>query len=129
KKRQKKYYKEFLKHAQDWLGPLSIEQKAKVDTWSKTLEPFEELNLQQQKIWGEKLAEILAQRQNQDVLLTGLKGLVFHRTDDWQPELEKILDRNQEMTYEVIAELLNGLNEKQRGHLKRKFDDYIQIFS
>lgn len=129
RKRQKTYYKKFLKHAQDWLGPLSKEQKEKVETWSKTLEPFEELNLQQQKIWEEKLAEILEQRENKAALLTGLKGLMFHRTDDWQPDLEKILDRNQEMTYGLIAELLEGMNERQKEHLNRKMDDYIQTFS
>lgn len=129
RKRQKTYYKKFLKHAQDWLGPLSSEQKGKVESWSKSLEPFEELNLQQQKIWEEKLAAILAKRQDPDVLLEGLKGLMFHRTDDWQPELEKILDRNQAMTYGLIAELLNGMDKKQREHLNKKIDDYIKLFA
>lgn len=128
RKRQKTYYKKFLKHAQDWLGPLSSEQKDKVETWSKSLEPFEELNLQQQKIWEEKLAEILAKRQNTDTLLEGLKTLMFHRTDDWQPELEKILDRNQAMSYELIAELLNELDEKQREHMNKKIEDYVKLF-
>ena len=129
RKRQKTYYKKFLKHAQDWLGPLSKEQKAKVETWSKTLEPFEELNLQQQKIWEEKLAAILTQRENKTALLAGLKTLMFHRTDDWQPDLEKILDRNQEMTYELIAELLNGMDEKQREHMNKKIEDYVKLFA
>lgn len=128
RKRQKTYYKKFLKHAQDWLGPLSSEQKDKVETWSKSLEPFEELNLQQQKIWEEKLADILAKRQDPGVLMEGLKTLMFHRTDDWQPELEKILDRNQAMTYELIAELLNGMNEKQREHMNKKIEDYVKLF-
>lgn len=128
-KRQKKYYKEFLKHAQDWLGPLSKDQKHHIKTWSQTLEPFEQLNLQQQKIWEEQLGEILAQRQDKAALLNGLKSLVFHRTDDWQPELEKVLDRNQEITYSAIAALLNGINEKQREHLNRKFNDYMRIFT
>lgn len=128
-KRQKKYYKQFLKHAQNWLGSLSKEQKAKVQVWSNELEAFEELNFQQQKIWEEKLAAILANRENKAELLKELKGLMFHRTDDWQPELEEILDRNQEMTYELIAELLNGMNEKQREHMNRKLDDYVKTFS
>lgn len=128
RKRQKTYYKKFLKHAQDWLGPLSSEQKDKVETWSKSLEPFEELNLQQQKIWEEKLAAILAKRENTETLLEGLKTLMFHRTDDWQPDLEKILDRNQELTYGLIAELINGMGEKQRTHLDKKIEDYVKLF-
>lgn len=128
RKRQKTYYKKFLKHAQDWLGPLSKEQKAKVESWSKTLEPFEELNLQQQQIWEEKLAAILTQREDKTALLAGLKTLMFHRTDDWQPNLEEILDRNQEMTYELISELLNGMDEKQRVHMNKKIEDYVKLF-
>lgn len=128
-KRQSKYAKEFIKHTQDWLGPLSKSQKKQVDVWSTELEPFEQLNFQQQKIWEEKLAEILANRAYKTVLLRGLQGLAFHRTDDWQPELEKILDRNQEITYTLIAKLLNDMSDRQRERMNRKLDGYIKIFT
>jgi hypothetical protein len=129
KKRQKLYYKKFLKYAQEWLGTLSKAQKENVKIWSAQLEPFETLNLQQQKIWEQELEKILSQRHDKPALLKGLQGLMFHRTDNWQPELEAILDRNQALTYQLIADLLNGMSEGQRKHLNKKFDDYRKIFT
>ncbi|MCR6652612.1 MAG: DUF6279 family lipoprotein [Cellvibrionaceae bacterium] len=128
KKRQRIYYKKFIKHAQDWLGTLSKAQKEQVKTWSEQLEPFETLNLEQQKIWEQDLEKILAQRQDKTALLKDLQNLMFHRTDNWQPELEKILDRNQALSYELIANLLNGMSEGQRKHMNKKIEDYVKLF-
>lgn len=128
KKRQRIYYKKFIKHAQDWLGTLSKAQKEQVKTWSEQLEPFETLNLEQQKIWEQDLEKILAHRQDKTALLKGLQNLMFHRTDNWQPELEKILDRNQALSYELIANLLNGMSEGQRKHMDKKIEDYVKLF-
>lgn len=128
KKRQRIYYKKFIKHAQDWLGTLSKAQKEQVKTWSEQLEPFETLNLEQQKIWEQDLEKILAQRQDKTALIKGLQNLMFHRTDNWQPELEKILDRNQALSYELIANLLNGMSEGQRKHMNKKIEDYVKLF-
>lgn len=128
KKRQRIYYKKFIKHAQDWLGTLSKSQKEQVKTWSEQLEPFETLNLEQQKIWEQDLEKILAQRQDKTALLKGLQNLMFHRTDNWQPELEAILDRNQALSYQLIADLLNGMSEGQRKHMNKKIEDYVRLF-
>lgn len=127
-KRQKLYYKKFLKHSQDWLGTLSKAQKEQVRTWSEQLEPFETLNLEQQKIWEQDLEKILAQRHDKTALFKGLQNLMFHRTDNWQPELEKILDRNQALSYQLIADLLNGMSEGQRKHMNKKIEDYVRLF-
>lgn len=128
KKQAKKRYKDFLKYFGDWIGNLSSAQKQQIQQWSEALEPYEKLNHAQQKIWEENLAEILAQRDDQEALLAGLRALMFHRTDNWQPELEAIMDRNQERTYALLADLLNNLNDKQTAHLHNKLDEYQKIF-
>jgi len=128
-KLEKKYVKEFSKHAEEWLGNLTKEQKTKVTTWALQLKPFETLNLEQQKIWENDLAKILANRQDKAALLKGMKNLMFHRTDNWQPELKKILDHNQALTYELIAELVNGMETKQRERMNERIREYIQLFT
>lgn len=128
RKLEKKYVKEFTKHAEEWLGDLTKEQKAKVATWASELKPFETLNLEQQKIWENDLAKTLANRQDKTALLAGLKNLMFHRTDNWQPELEEILDHNQALTYELIAELVNGMEKKQRERMNERIDEYVTLF-
>jgi hypothetical protein len=127
-KKIKKRHDEFADYFSDWVGRLDPNQKKQIRQWAESLEPYESLNLQQQKIWENDLQKILAQRSDPEILLKGLQGLMFHRTDNWQPELEQIMDRNQVRTYEVLAELLNDLSDKQRQHLHKKLMEYRQIF-
>lgn len=126
KKRQKKRYKDFMKQADRWFGRLGSEQKAQVEKWSESLLPYEELNAQQQLIWQQQLKDLLAQREQPEKLEKGLRELMFYRTDNWLPELEKVLDRNQEITYEVVAKLINGLTPKQKRHFQEKLHDYAK---
>lgn len=127
-KQVKKRQEEFIKYFSDWVGRLDSRQKKQIAQWAQSLQPYEQLNLRQQKIWEDNLRAILAQRQDPEKLLAGLQGLMFHRTDNWQPELEQIMDHNQKRTYEVLAKLVNELNEKQRKHLFDKLADYRKVF-
>lgn len=128
-KRAQKYAKEYTKHAQRWIGPLSKKQKEQVKQWSLSLTPFEELNLEQQKIWEETFEKILAQRHNKALLLKEMQNLMLYRTDSWQPELKERMDHNQTISYQLIADHLNGLSNEQKKHLNKKLDDYIRILT
>lgn len=127
-KQIKKRHKEFEKYFSDWVGRLDAQQNKQVRQWAESLKPYEALNLQQQKIWEDDLKKILAQRSDPELLLKALQGLTFHRSDNWQPELEKVMDHNQVRTYEVLADLLNNLSDKQRKHLHDTLKKYQQIF-
>lgn len=127
-KQIKKRRDEFIKYLSDWVGRLDSQQKKQIQLWAESMKPYEALNLQQQIIWEDDLAKTLAQRDDPDVLLAGLQNLVFHRSDNWQPELEEIMDHNQERTYALLADMLNNLSEKQRSHLQRTLTEYQKIF-
>ncbi len=129
KKQIQHRYKEFLKHFRRWAGEPTKNQLEQVRKWSEEIEPFEALNLAQQKVWEDELARLLAQRADAEALLQGMRGLMVHRTDNWQPELEQVMDRNQDRTYALLADLLNGLNEKQKTHLQKQLADYRKIFT
>jgi len=127
-KQIKKRRDELTKHLNDWVGRLDAQQKKQIQLWAESMQPYETLNLQQHLIWEDALKQTLAQRKNSEMLLAGLQKLVFHRSDNWQPELEQVMDRNQERTYAVLADLLNNLSEKQRSHLQIKLREYQKIF-
>lgn len=126
-KQLKKRVEDFTDHFKPWVGSLNKQQKARIQLWSQQLKPYEALNVEQQKRWEGQLKETLANRHDADALEAGLRGLMFYRTDTWLPELEKILDYNQALTYQLIEDLLKSLSEKQYQHMLEELHDYARI--
>lgn len=127
KKRAKERYKKFEDQAERWFGRLSREQKTLIKDWSASVQPYEALNAKQHAVWQKQLATLMSQRNDADRLAKGLRELMFYRTDNWLPELEKVLDHNQEITYGVVAQLINGLSDKQEKHFREKLLEYATI--
>lgn len=126
KKQAEKRYDDFVDYFKPWVGSLDRTQKEAIRRWSESLLPFETLNVEQQKLWERRLGSILENRKEAN-LDTKLRELMFYRTDNWLPELEKVLDQNQAQTYQLIAQLVNGLSDKQKRHLLDELRDYAQI--
>lgn len=122
-------YETFEKHFKRWLGSPTRQQKQQIQQWALSLEPYEALTAKQQLAWQQQLDELLAKREHKDALLQGLKALVIHRTDNWDPKLAHIVGNNQQRTYLLIADLLNNLTPKQRQHLAKETHDYAKIFN
>lgn len=127
-----KKYKRRANEIKDKIGPffgrLTKEQKGWIDEWARALSPYEELTLKQQEIWAKKLEQALELKDDEQALLAILDDVMFYRTDDWDPELEKILDHNQDITYELLAKLVNGQTEKQRKKMFKKLKNYQNDF-
>ncbi len=125
---QKKLIKRRKSELTDRLGPFfgrfTDEQKVWIEEWAHALEPYEALTLNQQKLWEKELKAALDVRENKKELGKRLDGIMLYRTDDWDPELEKILDKNQALTYTLIAKLLNNRTEKQTERFVRKLSAY-----
>jgi Family of unknown function (DUF6279) len=128
KKQIKKRNQEFIVYFKQWLSAPEPSQKAKIEAWAKTMEPYEQATAKQQLLWETRLAEVLKHRQNPEALEQGLNELMFYRTDNWDTQLQGIMDRNQQKTYSLIADLLNHLTTKQRRHLNKKLTDLAQTF-
>lgn len=122
-------YDKFHGHFKDWLGRPSKQQRKQIEAWAKSLEPFETGSAKQRKVLEQQFAALLAQRQDVEALEKGLKGLVFYRSDTWAPDLKEVVDRNQARTYELIADLLNNMSDKQREHFNKKAESFVQIFN
>jgi Family of unknown function (DUF6279) len=128
KKQIKKRNQEFIDYFKQWLGAPEQSQKTKIETWANTVEPYEEATAKQQLLWETRLREVMKHRQNPKTLEQGLSELMFYRTDNWDAQLQGIMDRNQQRTYNLLADLLNHLTTKQRQHLNKKLTDLAQTF-
>ena len=111
-----------------FFGRFSKEQKTFIDTWAKQLRPYEDHTYKQYALWGEMLQEAFAVRDDREALSEKLRVIVLYRTDDWDPELEAVLDKNQEITYELIAKLINTQTDKQRKKFIHKLNGFEEDF-
>lgn len=128
KERIKKRYDDFEERLNPWIGALNREQKQWLKDWSENLEAQESLTAQQYQTWQEQFADLMTQRADADALLQGLQELMFYRKDGWDPEFREILDRNQQRTLELTAQLINNLTTRQTRRLNQRFDRYIRDF-
>ncbi|WP_045857178.1 DUF6279 family lipoprotein [Teredinibacter purpureus] len=110
------------------LNNFNDEQKQKLREWSETMLPFEALTLRQQEIWAEELLEALTHRKDRAQLDTTIRKLLFVHTDEWNEELEIRMDKNQSITYAMLADLLNGRTPAQQKRMKQKISGYITDF-
>jgi len=128
KKRVKIQINELKSRLGPFFGRFTPEQKAWIEQWTAELKPYEKLTLEQQETWAGNVAEAFAVRNDKQQLRAKLEHVMFYRTDDWNPELQAALDFNQEITYDLVARLINSQSDKQRGKLVKKLTSYQQDF-
>lgn len=127
-KKRKKRVDELTDQTSRFFGKLSSEQKSWAENWSRQLKPYENLTLEQQKTWAKKVEEALRVREDKEKLSRLTDEIVFYRTDDWDQELQERLDHNQDISYELVAKIVNSLSTSQRKKMFSKLEEYKQDF-
>ncbi len=129
KKQAKRRKNELLDYIAPFFGSFTNEQKQWIDDWStKEVKPYEILTLKQQTIWSGEVENALNARHNKSKLNTLVDEVMLYRTDDWDPELEAILDHNQAVSYALMARLVNSQTPKQRKKMFSKLKSYQRDF-
>ncbi len=126
KKRLKQRKHDLTDHIGRFFGRFTDAQKLLLDEWAAAIRPFETQSLEQQVIWAKRVDDAMAVRDNKAQLRERLGSIVLYRTDDWDPALQATLDYNQDITYILIAELVNSQTDKQRQRMLKKLEAYIQ---
>lgn len=126
-KQLKKRYDDLVDVLDPWFGRFTDEQKQLVQHWTQQLKPYEQLNLLQQNIWATEFNVLLENRTDKIKLHSGLKKLFYVHSDKLEPELQAILEHNQELSYKLLSTLVNSLTPKQKQNFLDKLDDYIKI--
>lgn len=111
-----------------FFGRFTDQQQTWVESWARDMEYYEPLMLTQQEDWARTLEQVLSKRHDKEFLDASLRKLMFYRSDDWHPELEKMIDVNQALSLEMMANFVNHLAPRQREKLNKKLDKYIEVF-
>jgi formate dehydrogenase maturation protein FdhE len=126
KKQRKLRVEEIRSYVDRFIGRFSSQQKDLLSQWAESMQAYEALLLKQKQQWKSDVAAAMVVREDKTLLAEHLAGLVVYRTDDWDPELEAILDHNQELTFDMLAQLFNSRSESQRAKTRKKIQSYIE---
>jgi hypothetical protein len=122
------YVERLQEQAERWVGPLREDQLEQVRVWSEAFEPLGELGMAQRQRWQQRLAELLAQRDQRAVLERGLGELLVQPDRLRLPEYAARIERNRARTVEFITTLVASLDAEQRATLATQVDNYAGAF-
>lgn len=123
---QKRRINDVTRYISGFFGPFTDQQKTMLQDWEESLTPHEALMIEQQKEWEKAFLHSMDFRDNRPELEKRIRTVLAFRTDNWDPELQKVLDKNQALTFNMLADLFNSQTPKQRQKLEKKFDQYIR---
>lgn len=124
---QRRRIKDLTRYIGPFFGSFTHQQKQRLKDWENRLSPYEELLIKQQEQWQADFLKAMEYRQTPNKLKEKLSALVLYRTDNWNEKLQKRLDTNQTLTYEMMANLFNSRSQQQRKKTEKKLNHYIEI--
>lgn len=122
---QKRRIRDITRYIGGFFGRFTDEQKQRLADWESSLEPHEPYMVKQQLQWQSDFVDAMRFQAQPRELQVRLKNLMLYRTDNWDIELQRRLDANQDLTFIMLADLFNSQTEKQRNKMEKKFDQYI----
>jgi len=122
---QKRRINDLTRYVGGFFGAFTEEQEALLKNWESNLVPHEQLMMTQQIIWQNEFIDAMNYQDDLAELQKRIHALMLVRTDNWDPELQRVLDINQRATFDMLATLFNSQTPKQRKKLEKKFDQYI----
>jgi hypothetical protein len=113
-----------LKSIKKYMGRLSDTQKNRITAWSDQVLPFAAAASAEQDKWEQLLAKLLANPSLPEYSAQ-LKSLLLYDFSTWQEGHKKIMEHNQAVTYQLMADILNSRTSTQNASLLEKLDEYI----
>ncbi|MEY4589516.1 MAG: hypothetical protein RL497_1592 [Pseudomonadota bacterium] len=114
-----------LKSIKKYMGRLNNTQKTRITRWSQDLKPFGAAASQEQDQWEQLMAQLLSQPTAADYSAQ-LKKLLLHDITDWSQKNRAIMEFNQNLSYELMADTLNSRSPEQNASLIEKLNAYIE---
>lgn len=113
-----------LKSIKKYMGRLSGPQKALVASWSQAVQPFGPAASEEQDKWELLMGQLLEQPAAPN-FTSKLKSLMLYDFSSWETAHRQVMEHNQAISYQLMADLLNSRSAEQNASLLEKLDVYI----
>jgi exonuclease VII large subunit len=108
-------YERALDSAREYLGPLSDEQLALLETFSRSMQRSDRYWLQERAQWLTELTVLLERNPGWQ---QRVRDAIEARRQNLSPEYQRVYEHNMQAIFEVVAKLLNSRSERQDEHLR-----------
>jgi hypothetical protein len=114
-----------LKSIKKYMGRLSDEQKSHITAWSQAIKPFAAAASKEQDQWELLMAQLLSLPNNPNYI-PQLKALMMYDFASWDTPNRQIMEHNQTISYQLMADMLNSRSPEQTASLIEKLNTYIE---
>lgn len=122
--RQKRRLKSALRFLQRFTGRLSVEQRALVELRLTGMQDNSEAWLERRRQWQGRLFSLLRERPPGRDLEAALRDMALNPDQFDSAGYRRQVEDNRRIIMGMLAEVINGLNPRQRGHLVGKINEY-----
>jgi hypothetical protein len=122
--REKNRNKSAIRSMQDFTGKLNAEQKELLRTSLANMEDSSEQWIDYQREWQTRFRNLIETRPSEEEYRAELTQLFVYPRNFHTPEYRTIVDANRVIFIEMMAELINGLSDKQRKRMVKKVDGW-----
>jgi hypothetical protein len=127
--REENRNKSAIKGMQEYTGRLSEEQREIIRSGLARMEDASEQWIANQAEWQQRFRELAETRPDEVIYMAELTQLLVYPRHFHTEEYLQRVERNRVIFNVLLADLLNSLNERQRGKAVRKLDGYIQVLT
>lgn len=125
---QREYRIEFMTDLiKSWAGRPTEAQRERITQWATEIESAMAMEMDSRQYWRNQLAEQLPLRTTQPEKIEQLVRDILLAPPPYLSESEKErMARNQQLSYQLVADLMQSLSDKQRQHFNEEIDDLTE---
>jgi len=112
-----------------WLDELNSQQEQLITLYSNKLRLIGELRLKNQRIWQNKLKNILNTKNSLANLNPAITNLLTNAEELREKQYQEILDFNQSVMTMLVVDISKTLDKEQKRYLLNKLEHYIDVFN
>jgi hypothetical protein len=127
--REKNRNKSAIDGMQDWTGRLDESQREIIRSGLARMEDASEQWIANQREWQLRFRELIVAAPDAATFKEELTQLLVYPRHFHAPEYRARVDANRQIFNELLADLLNSLDDKQRARAVRKIDGYVAMLN
>ncbi|WP_114783748.1 DUF6279 family lipoprotein [Vibrio tetraodonis] len=121
------YQERLTDNIQDWLGPLTSEQKRWIADWTSELYVTSYDWIDHQTKMRIEINQLLSNRLDDSYFEPHFEQLMFNPTNFYSKELQQKIAHNRATAHQHLVKIINSISDKQMAHYRQELKDWRDI--
>jgi hypothetical protein len=110
------------------IGPLDDEQEALIRSYMGAMTDVADEWMVGRRLWQEEFVKLIKSRPPEPEFSDGLTNLMLDPNQFDSPEYRIKVEKNFQITLEMLTELINKMNEEQRARFSKRLNQFAMDF-